>query len=573
MMWIILLILFPLFAAALAVRHPKVSGQLMPFVPLPALVFSVLADTGWEPVVLEWVLLESQLGLTPTTAPFLAFSALLWCLAGWMAAALARVESGQRRFTFFWHLALTGNLGLILAMDVITFYSFFALMTFSAYGLVVERATPEARRAGRIYLYLAVMAEAMILVAFLLAAFDAESLSIIDLRGAAVDSPYRNWITGLVLTGFGVKAGIIPLHFWLPLAHPVAPAPASAVLSGTMIKAGLLGWILFLPVAVGGAGWGTTMIGLGMATAVFGVVLGLPQQSPKTVLAYSSVSQMGVMLSVVGLGFSAPELRTTVILIVFYYACNHGLAKGSLFLGTALLASNHSPVQHRHWLLVGLALPAFAIAGAPLTAGATVKSAVSTAYVMVLPPGPSLALGVLLGVSAVGTVALMGRFGVLVFRRLNETTCGGEASSPARPPWLPWSVSVAVALLVPPLMIAWFGLKPEGKPILAAWVDAAWPVVAGVLLLLGLQAWARHHGVLSIPPGEVVSSLASWIRPVGLSASEYAHRKSNHPVSVEGGGLLSKIHTGMSRSEAFLRRREVTAIVLVVLLLLLWSLF
>src|SRR5690606_7309656 len=111
------------------------------------------------------------------------------------------------------------------------------------------------------------------------------------------DAPRRDLIVGLVLAGFGIKAGALPLHVWLPLAHPAAPTPASAVLSGAMIKAGLLGWLRFLPLGlVALPGWAALLMVLGVVAVFFGAAAGAVQQDAKAVLAYSSISQMGLMI-------------------------------------------------------------------------------------------------------------------------------------------------------------------------------------------------------------------------------------------------------------------------------------
>src|SRR5690606_31512805 len=100
----------------------------------------------------------------------------------------------------------------------------------------------------------------------------------------------------LLLTGFAVKIGVVPLHIWLPLAHPVAPVPASAILSGVLVKAGLLGALRTVPEeAFGSSGATTVLLALGLVTALYGVVAGLGQARLKTVLAYSTVSQMGLL--------------------------------------------------------------------------------------------------------------------------------------------------------------------------------------------------------------------------------------------------------------------------------------
>jgi formate hydrogenlyase subunit 3/multisubunit Na+/H+ antiporter MnhD subunit len=179
----------------------------------------------------------------------------------------------------------------------------------------------------------------------------------------------------LAFFGFGVKAGVLPLHFWLPLAHPVAPVPASAVLSGAMIKAGLLGWLHFLP--LGHAefpGWGLFCIAAGMAAALGAVVVGCMQNDPKTLLAYSSVSQMGVMTLILGIGLTNPGAWLAALPVLLLYALNHALAKGALFFGTGVAHSTGG--GGRRWVMAGLALPALALAGAPWTGGSMTKYAI-----------------------------------------------------------------------------------------------------------------------------------------------------------------------------------------------------
>src|SRR5690606_9904977 len=127
-------------------------------------------------------------------------------------------------------------------------------------------------------------------------------------RAAVAASPSGPIVAGLLLAGFGVKVGAVPLHMWLPLAHPAAPTPASAVLSGAMSTAGLLGWLRVLP--FGDASLpsiGIWVLAAGMLAAFAGVAAGLTQTDAKTALAYSSISQMGLLTMAVGAGLAAPE--------------------------------------------------------------------------------------------------------------------------------------------------------------------------------------------------------------------------------------------------------------------------
>ena len=226
----------------------RLALRLAPWSPLPALLIAAWPG-GVDGSTLPWLLEGSRWGLDPTGQVFLLLTSFLWLMAGLYARRYFEGKSTRRFFTFHL-LTLTGNLGIAAAQDLISFYLFFALMTFAGYGLVVHTGTGPALRAGRVYLVMAVMGEALLISGLILAASSAASLALGDVAAAVGASPHRDLVIGLLLAGFGVKAGALPLHMWLPLAHPVAPTPASAVLSGSMIKAGLLGWLRFLPFGV-----------------------------------------------------------------------------------------------------------------------------------------------------------------------------------------------------------------------------------------------------------------------------------------------------------------------------------
>jgi len=185
---------------------------------------------------------------------------------------------------------------------LLTFYLAFAMVSLAAFGLVVHDRTDRARRAGSVDLLLAVLGEICLLLAFVLLAVGTPgtSIAIGDVAAALPTAPLRDATVALLILGFGLKAGLVLLHVWLPLAHPAAPMPASAVLSGSIIKAGIIGLIRFLLFEAGLPGWGMVLGALGLVTAFHGVVLGITQRYPKTILAYSSVSQMDVVMAALG---------------------------------------------------------------------------------------------------------------------------------------------------------------------------------------------------------------------------------------------------------------------------------
>ncbi|MDQ4106380.1 MAG: NADH-ubiquinone oxidoreductase, partial [Actinomycetota bacterium] len=243
--WILSLALPLSLAAAMFVSLLRSLAQaLAPFSTMPALGLA-LSGTG-SSAEIPWLLFGIQLGLDGTTRVFLLFTAVLWTLAGLYARSYLKEDPKKYRFFASYLVTMTGNLGLIMARDLASFYLFFTLMSFTAYGLVVHEGTNRVRYAARVYLVMTVIGEAFILPAVLItAATGATDLDAVA-AGVAI-APTRDLIIALALVGFGVKAGALVLHVWLPLAHPAAPTPASAVLSGTMIKAGLLGWVFFLP--------------------------------------------------------------------------------------------------------------------------------------------------------------------------------------------------------------------------------------------------------------------------------------------------------------------------------------
>ncbi len=244
-------------------------------------------------------------------------------------------------------VVLGSMLGVVLAGDLVTLYLFFEALGLVAFLFVIHTRTAEASRASVTYLWMTVLGGfALIGGIFLTHALGGDvSLAPIPLH----DSPeLLRWTTfALFVLGFGVKAGMVPVHVWLPDAHPVAPASASALLSGVMIKAGAYGIFrtvsaLFRPEVVtdvseqlwrAAAGFGLAVLWLGIATMAIGVVLALGQHEAKRMLAYHSVSQMGFILVGIGAaGYIGPEGAMGTAGGLFH-AVNHALFKSALFLG------------------------------------------------------------------------------------------------------------------------------------------------------------------------------------------------------------------------------------------------
>lgn len=503
--WIALSLLLPLALAAL-LALPLLRRALPAVVwaaPLPALLLALSGDTDSR-LALPWMLTGVAFGLDELGQIFLLFTALLWLASGLYARIMLKGKPGEARFHAFFLLAMAGNLGVILARDMAGFYLFFVLMSFAAYVLVIHDGSGEARRAGRVYLVLVVIGEALVVAGVLMAAA-AAGPGFDGLPARLAGAPDLPLIAALLLAGYGIKAGVVPLHVWLPLAHPVAPTPASAVLSGAMIKTGLLAWLRFLPLGEAALpGAGELCIAFGMLSAFYGAAVGVTQTNAKTVLAYSSVSQIGLMTVGVGVGLAAPETWPVVAGAVAVYALHHGLAKGALFLGVGIAAKGPQRALYRYAVPAGLLLPALALAGAPLTSGMPAKALLKEAVYRSGEPWAALLL-VLLPLAAVGTTLLMARFLVLAWPR---------SRSPERVPpglMLPWGLLLAaVALLA---WIEFLGKPVDAPPPALSVADAwsyFWPVALGgaLALALGKLAWWRGR---VIAPGDLLVPVSALL--------------------------------------------------------------
>ena len=245
---------------------------------------------------------------------------------------------------------MTGSLGVFVAADLLTFYLVYALVSIPAYELIVRDGAPRSRRAGGVYMAFTILGEALLLMAFaLLAAGEPNgSLRIDDVIAALPVSPWRDGALALIIAGFGMKMALAPLNGWMPLTYTAAPIPAAAVLSGAAVKAGVIGLIRFLPFGAPLQGWGEALAAIGFFSAFYGVAIGITQQNPKTVLAYSSISQMGVIAAVIGMALAAGDAGAPSE--VAFYAANHVLVKGALFLAVGVAAA--TDFRRDSWSLI-----------------------------------------------------------------------------------------------------------------------------------------------------------------------------------------------------------------------------
>ncbi len=320
-----------------------------------------------------------------TGSVFTLFSSLVWFLATMASLSYMQGEERQTRYYTFLILTLGGCLGVFLSGDFLSLFLFFELMTLAAYALVVHTQTGEAMAAGVNYLFLGIIGGLSLLSGIILLNNLSGSVAIaprlqemVTFEGIAIV------IALLMIAGFGVKAGMIPLHIWLPQAHPVAPSPASALLSGIMIKTGAYGIIrvvamLFTPaesLAVS-ADWSFTtnlghfIIWMGILTMLLAALMAMLQNNAKRLLAYSSISQMGYILMGIGaaayLGYDGPMAFGGFS----YHIINHAFFKSGFFILFGIIYTRLHEIRMDKlgglWRKFPVTFVAFAVCAAGIT--------------------------------------------------------------------------------------------------------------------------------------------------------------------------------------------------------------
>ncbi|HEY4697337.1 MAG TPA: hydrogenase 4 subunit B [Gallionella sp.] len=243
-----------------------------------------------------------------------------------------------------YHLFLASMTLVLLADDAYMFMVAWETMALSSYFLVTtDHNVPDIRKAGYLYLLIAHVGAIAILLSFgvMQGGHGIGAYTFAAMREAHLSAFWASVAFLLALFGFGAKAGLLPLHVWLPEAHPAAPSPVSALLSGVMLKTAIYG-ILRVTFDLLGAQqwwWGVLALALGLATALFGVMFAAVQGDMKRLLAYSSIENIGLLLVGIGLTiifhvYGKDALAALSLTATLYHSLNHACFKSLLFVGT-----------------------------------------------------------------------------------------------------------------------------------------------------------------------------------------------------------------------------------------------
>ncbi len=383
-----------------------------------------------------------------------------------------RHHGGRRSlavFAFFFDLLLASISLVLTAADGVLFLVAWEVMTVATFVLVTfDDEHAEVRSAGYTFLVASHLGTAFLVALFLVLGRQAGSFDFDRFEALRAAAGPPALLFGLGLVGFGTKAGLVPLHVWLPEAHPAAPSHVSAILSAVMIKTGVYGILRvlgFLPSAP--VGHGVVLAGVGLASALAGITLALGQEDLKRALAYSSVENVGLVTLGIGLGVLGSASGMPVVAALgfgaaLYHVWSHALMKGLAFMGAGALAQ---AAHTRELERMGGLLSRLPVTGSLFLVG--------TAALSALPPLAGFAsewllyLGLLRGAGslsgpaslvaglAVAGVALVGALAAVAFTRVAgvallgapRAAAAAEAREPSPLLWAPLAL-LAVACLV-----------------------------------------------------------------------------------------------------------------------------
>ncbi len=330
-----------LLVACIGRRFPRLRDALLPLTALAALgLCGYLAFHGGEDFSLPGF---CGLGLTMKADGFRSLygmvASFMWLMTGLFVPQYMSHGHAKTRYAAFTLTTLGATLGVFLSDDLYTTFIFFEVMSFTSYAWVAHEETPGALKAAGTYLTVAIFGGLTTLMGLFLLYFQQGTLAFDALQAA--DGPAATIATWLVLVGFAAKAGLYPLHIWLPKAHPVAPAPASALLSGVLTKSGVFGLIVICArLMPENTAFGDLLLVFACVTMFLGALLALFSTDLKRTLACSSMSQIGFITVGLSMMVLLGEHGTLAAYGTVLHMVSHSLIKLVLFMAAGVVYMN-----------------------------------------------------------------------------------------------------------------------------------------------------------------------------------------------------------------------------------------
>ncbi|RPJ08783.1 MAG: hydrogenase [Spirochaetaceae bacterium] len=381
-----------------------------------------------------------------------------------------------RRVRVFWGLLVAGLAFLVIARHMMAFLLGWEIMALAGFFLVTaEDDRQETRRAGLVYLIATHISTLILFGMFALWRWATGSFDMLAIDASSVSPLVVNLIFILSLVGFGIKAGMMPLHFWLPGAHAAAPSHVSAMLSGVVLKMGVYGMIRFMfllphPPAI----WGGIILALGAVSGLLGVVWAIGQHDLKRLLAYHSIENIGIILMGLGLALLGRSQGEPAWIVLGMSGCllhvwNHGIFKSLLFFGAGSVvhATNTREIDAQGglaksmpWTSIFFLVGAVAICGLPPLNGFISELFVYMGLLDPLKSG-STSAGAGLAIAIVAPIlAMIGALAVACFVKVYATVFLGQARTPAAQAAHECPVSMRLAMAVPAIACLFIGLFP-----------------------------------------------------------------------------------------------------------------
>jgi formate hydrogenlyase subunit 3/multisubunit Na+/H+ antiporter MnhD subunit len=374
--------------------------------------------------------LRLDVAATAPALPFLASIVLIVPAVALWGLRRGGAADGTRLAAF-----VVAMIGVFVAQSVAAFFVAWETMALvSALLIAAHHERRDVRRALLSYLIVSQFGAFCILAALALLAAHAGSTRFADIAQAApsLSPALRSAAFALALAGFGSKAGLVPLHFWLPRAHPVAPANASALLSGVMLNVAVYGLLVFAFVLAAPlpAAWGFVVLGLGLVSAVTGALFAAVDGDFKRLLAYSSIENVGIVVATLGLAVAGAAARLWVVtdyavIALLLHAVSHGTFKALLFLGAGTVAETAHTTNLEHLGGLRTALPfttpfvlvgCLAAAALPPTGGFVAEWVVLQSFIRAPEATPVELRGAM--IVAVAMLALASGLAALAFAKL-----------------------------------------------------------------------------------------------------------------------------------------------------------